>query len=176
MIARRLATTAGAVAFCCVMGAIGLTTGWYFSKGPPAIVINIHETDGVAVRGGWLELDVTLLRTKICDARVERWLWRETPGGRTWVPMPAVASPPTPLDVETHYRVWLPVPGNIPAGEWHYMSRTHDECQPPWSLASEVVRESADVPVTILDPPQSAPAQVVIPPGPITVLPLPPMK
>lgn len=173
MVSKVLATTTRWVAFCIAMGCIGTIAGWWSAQRPPLIVTDLHEADGVAVRGDWLELDVSLTRMRLCDAHVDRWLWRDDAGLRTWVPLPRVASPPTVLNVPTRYRVWLPVPGNIPAGRWHYLSRTWDECASPWTLIPPTVRESRDVPVLILDPPDDAPAQIIVAPGPVTVLPAP---
>ena len=172
IITRSLATTIGAVCFMLVMGALGGLTAWWFTQRPPVVLLNVHEADGVVIRGGWLDLDFTLIRTRLCDAKVERWLWQDAGDGmRRWVAMQAVANPPTPIGVETHYRLSLPVPGNIPAGPWHYFSRTRDDCASPFSLVAETVRDSGNVPVLIVDPPESAPAQIIAPPGPVTILP-----
>ena len=172
IVVRRLATTIGAACFLLVMAGAGLMAGWLFSQRPPLVLRNVHETDGVVIRGGWLDLDFTLTRMRDCDARVERWLWQDdTDGARRWVPMQAVANPPTALGVEVHYKLSLPVPGNIPAGAWHYFSRTRDECGNVFSLVPQTVRDSGDVPVIIVDPPEDAPAQIVAPPGPVTILP-----
>ena len=172
-IRRKLITGFGATLFIVIMGSVGIAIGWYASQRPSIIVTSVREADGVAIRGGWMELNVTVNRTRLCKIDVDRWLWRENEQGqRVWVPLAHVASPPTELGVLTTYQVWLPVPGNIPTGKWHYLSRSRDDCTAAW-LSSTTVRESPDVPVLVIDPTASEPAQIVVPAGPVTMMPLP---
>lgn len=153
---------------CILMGG----GGWWFAQRPPLVLRGVHEVDGVAVRGGWLDLDFRLLRTRVCDAKVERWLWqplRDDPDGRRWVQLPESANPPTETGVEAHYVLSLPIPGNVPAGDWNYFSRTRDDCW--FSLMQPKVRDSGDIPVHVVNPSAGAPAQVVAPPGPVIIMP-----
>lgn len=171
-IRRKLITGFGATAFIALMSAVGIASGWYASQRPAIIVTSVQEADGIAIRGGWMELNVSITRGRLCATTVDRWLWRDTEKGRTWVPLPLVASPPTEIGVLTSYQVWLPVPGNIPTGRWHYLSRSYDDCTASW-LSAKTVRESPDVPVMIIDPTAREPAQIVVPAGPVTMMPLP---
>jgi len=173
MTGRKLATTFGAIAFCLMMTGAGVMGGFLASRRPPLVLYDVHEADGVALRGGWMDLDISLTRHRLCDAHVERWLWQDVNGVRRWVPLLPVANPPTPIGVETTYRLSLPVPVNIPSGQWHYFSRTRDECASPLSLARETVRDSGDVPVLILDPPDQAAAEIVAPSDPVIMRHLP---
>ena len=152
---------------------VGFLVGWKVTQRPPLVLRGVHEVDGVAVRGAWLDLDFRLLRTRLCDARVERWLWQPVagdPGARRWVQLPESANPPTEIGIEAHYVLSLPIPGNVPAGHWNYFSRTRDDCGSVWASQPRV-RDSGDIPVLVVDPTPGAPAQVVAPPGPVTILP-----
>lgn len=170
--ARRITTTIGAVCFAIAMGLVGIGAGIYFAQRPPVIVMSLQERDGVAVRGSWLDLDVTLVRNRICNPKVDRWLWQMRDGVKYWVSLPNVPSPPVSLNHPEHYIIAVPVPGTVKAGAWHYTTRTRDGCPSQFSLRAETVRDSQDVPVQILDPTVDHPAQLVAPPGPVTIVPL----
>lgn len=152
------------------LAGLGLGAGvafWTLTR-PVVAIQDIKEADGVAIRGGWLELAVTSISQRDCYTHVERWFWRPkaggNPGDRDWVQLPGTGRPPPVVGVESRVTIYIPIPGNIPAGDWHYFSRSRDECTSAFSLAS-APRDSPDILVTITDPP------VNVPPGPVTITP-----
>lgn len=169
---RRLATTVGAVCFALCMGLIGFGTGIYATQRPSVVILELRQAGGVAVRGGWLDMDVRLIRNHICDPKVEGWLWQWQDGVKHWVALPVVPSPPVELGQQARYIVSIPVPANITPGKWNYMTRTHDGCPSMFSLRPETVRDDKVREVIINDPTSAQPTQVVTPPGPVTIMPI----
>lgn len=145
---------------CCLLGSIASTVGvGVVASRPPLVLLDIHEVDSVAVVGGSLDLMLTLIRSRDCDATVQRWLWEPTKyldrNGkvvRRYVSLPAAANPPTPLGEETTYILSLPMPSNVHPGKWFYWSRTYDGC---WLIPSltPTSRTSPNTLVTITEPP-----------------------
>ena len=156
---------------------VGLGTGALFMLAMvprnPIIVGNVHEVDGVVVRGQWLELEFSLTRNQDCGARVERWLWHWTePGVKHWVPLDmAGANPPTKIGELSRYILAVPVPISITPGDWFYWSRTYDYCGLRTVIFGENVRESANIPVHVIDPDGATPPQIVTTTGPVLVMP-----
>ena len=172
MLHHRRASRFIALAFVIIMALAGFWAGYYFTWRAPVVVQDVHEVDGVAVRGGWLDLEVTLVRNRVCDTRAERWLWQDQPDGvQRWVQLPELATPPTIAHGSAHYVLSLPIPGAIPAGKWHYRSRVREDCGSPVNLWGPTVRDSKEVDVTITDPTQEHPAEIVSPVMPVTILP-----
>lgn len=141
----------------------------------PIVLANVHEVDGVAVRGQWLDLDFTFTREQECEARVERWLWRWSNVGtepvKHWVQLDATgANPPTGLG-RVHYLLAIAVPASVTPGQWYYRSRTVDTCGLRSQLFGRNLRETGDIAVTIVDPDAKTPVQVVTVSGPTLIVP-----
>jgi len=169
---RCLTTTVGAACFALCMGLIGVAAGIYATKRPPVVILELRGAGGVAVRGGWLDIDVRLVRNRICDPKVDQWLWQWQDGVKHWVALPIMPSPPVELDQEAHYILSIPVPANVIPGQWNYMTRTRDDCPSVFTLRPETVRDGKDISIIIADPTSAQPTQVVAPPGPVTISPL----
>lgn len=139
----------------------------------PIVVGNVREVDGVVVRGQWIELEFSLTRNQQCGAKVERWLWHwSEPGVKHWVQLDASgANPPTKVGELSKYILAVPVPSAVTPGEWFYWSRTLDYCGLRSAIFGENVRESMDIPLTIVDPTTATPPQIVTAPGPVLVVP-----
>lgn len=158
----------------CALGALGgFGCVYMVGRQAPITLVNVHEADGVALRNGALDVRLTLVRTRTCDAHVDRWLWhtdgeRDDAGElvRRWVPLPATTNPPTPLGVEVSYILSLPLPANVTPGEWFYWSRTYDGC-PLLPLLASPARESPNVPVLVTEadtpPPGPKVPEVLLP-------------
>ena len=139
----------------------------------PIIIGNVHEVDGVVVRGQWLELEFNLTRNQDCGAKVERWLWRwAEPELKQWVQLDtAGTNPPTKIGEKSRYILAVPVPSAVTPGEWFYWSRTFDYCGLRSVIFGENVRESANIPVRVIDPDAATPPQIVTTTGPVLVMP-----
>lgn len=163
-----------ALIFVVLMALTGFGAGYYFTWRAPVVVRDVREVDGVAVRGGWLDLEVALVRNRLCDTRVERWLWQfQKDGLRRWVQLPEVAAPPATSLGDAHYVLSLPIPGSIPSGKWHYVSRSRDDCGSPFSFWTPTLRDSKEIDITIADPTADHPTELVVPAMPVTLLPGP---
>lgn len=142
----------------------------------PLVVKDVHEADGLAVRGGYIDLSFTVTRTRECPARIERWLWQWTGEGerriKRWVQVDASgANPPINLGNMQTYMLAVPIPGGVTAGKWHYWSRTRETCVWTSWLYGENIRDSGDIPVEILEPTAQSPAQVITQSAPVLILP-----
>ena len=142
----------------------------------PIVIGNVREVDGVVVRGQWLELEFNLTRNQQCGARVERWLWHWVePGIKHWVQLDTSgANPPTKIGEAVSYILAIPVPAAVTPGDWFYWSRTYDYCGLRSAVFGENIRESANIPVRVIDPYSTTPPQVVTAPGPVLVVPASP--
>ena len=169
---RRVATAIGAACFVTVMAAAGGLGAYYMAPRSPVALKDVHLVNSVVHRGKALVLDFTLTRSILCDSKVDRWMWTKTATGEPhWVGLPARANPPTPLGIPVRYQLALPLPAEVYAGDWFYFSRSWDECPGPFGLVYRTTRDSGNVPVTIVDPPQTAPLEIITPPGPVLLLP-----
>lgn len=155
---------------------IGTVLGIISIPRNPVIVTDVHETDGLAIRGGYIDLSFTITRTRDCPARIERWLWQWASEGeqriKRWVQVDASgANPPMTFGNTETYVLAIPIPGGVTAGKWHYRSRTRETC--PWTswLYGENIRESKDIPIEIRDPNAQSPVQVITQPAPVLILP-----
>ena len=153
--------------------AVGALMVLAFVPRNPIIVGNVREVDGVVVRGQWLELEFSLVRNQDCGAKVERWLWHwAAPDEKYWVQLnTAGANPPTKIGEQAKYILAIPVPSAVTPGDWFYWSRTIDYCGLRSTIFGENVRESANIPVRVVNPDGATPPQVVNTTGPVLVLP-----
>jgi hypothetical protein len=124
------------------------------AAGAPVTIVSIHEIDGIAVRGGRIELMFDRRQSRSCPAIVDRqlWRWQEVEGRRVQhiVPLPSISAPITQPGA-THVLLSIEVPGSIAPGDWFYVSRTTYDC--PWMVwfGSGTQTRSPDVPVTITE-------------------------
>jgi len=136
-----------------VCGSLSFALVWYFGNQPAVIVQDVHEVDGVAVSGGFLDLVAHINRVRSCPTHVERWLWRDTNIAgeimRQWVPLAGPDAPPSPIGHGEKYTISLPLPNNISPGRWWYYSRSRDDCSFWPGLWSASFRETTNVPVVV---------------------------
>ena len=165
---RNSAFGGGAVAFGL---AIGLA-----AQPSPARIVDLRELDGVAVRGGVLDLKATVDQKRACSTSVQRWLWRPDPldpGGIEYASLPDAPYKP-PLTIgRDRYRLRVPVPAYVEDGDWHYVGVPDEACSPfafwRWFWPA---RQSPDVIIHIENPTTAKPAEVVTPPGVVTMVPV----
>ena len=170
-LSRSVWTSVAAAVALIVMGTIGLLAGRLTSQPTAVVLWDLHPASSAVVRGGILRLEFTVTRYRICDGRVERWLRIMQDGKPVWFPLPETANPPTPLNVETSYSLLIPVPQQVPDGEWSYFSRSRDGCGSLFTAVS-AVRDSKFVPLVITNPDQAQPTEIMAPPGPVTIIPV----
>jgi hypothetical protein len=164
-------------------GPIFFGTMLWMGSQPAVVVTDLSEEDGVAIRGGMLDLHGVVQRSRICPVRVERWLWQPvldadgTPQlGRDgkprtrWVGLDHDASPPLPVGQED-YIVEIPVPPQVEPGLWYYRGRAQEQCSWLARVAGLKLRDTHDVPVRIENPSAAEPATAVIPPAPVELVP-----
>ena len=169
---RQAATFIGAACFVAVMAAGGGLGAYYMAPQSPVMLKDVHVVNSVVYRGRTLVLKFSIVRLILCDSKVDRWLWRYNDDGKPlWEEIPASNNPPTPIGIDVEYELALPVPPTVTKGRWNYFSRSWDACPGPFGLVYRTVRDSGNVPVDIEDPPQSAPMQIITPPGPVVILP-----
>ena len=160
------------------LGGAAILFGWAVgvaSQPAPARVIDLQELDGVAVRGGVLDLKATVDQKRTCKTSVQRWLWRLDPlddNGVEYAPLPDAPFKP-PLTIgRDRYRLRVPVPTYVEDGDWHYLGVPDDVCSPfaiwRWFWPE---RQSPDVIIHIENPTTGNPAEVVTPPGVVTMVP-----
>jgi hypothetical protein len=146
-VAQLWAIIIGAVGGGLVMSAILI----FVLNTPPTILLDMHEADGVAMRGQSLDLIVTRNQEQNCLTTVSRWLWRTDPtdpnGQRMeWRPLDAAPfNPPIGLGLKT-YRLSIPLPADIEPGPWHYLGIAFDSCNGFWG---KQLRRSKDFVVEI---------------------------
>ena len=155
---------------------LALLGGWCWgalSLPSPVRIVDLHELDGVAVRGGVLDLIATIDQQRLCTTSVRRWLWRpdpELPGAVEWVYLPDVPFKPPIVAGQDRYRLRIPVPAWVEQGDWHYLGEPDDQCS-PFAAWFKTQRLSPDVMVHIANPSAANPAEIVSPPGAVTVVP-----
>lgn len=150
-----------------------------YQRSGPAVTYETVVEQGIAVRGGFMELVVDRVRTKVCPTRETRILIRnEAVAGET---MPVVI----PLSETgliwpqlgpSKYTVLVPLPGNLPTGEWNTQTISTDYCHWWNALIGGHTRVSAEVPIRVQNPPratapttlQTAAPVIVVPPPDVT--------
>ena len=120
----------------------------------PVIVHEEHELGTSSVRSGHVDIYIDLDRMRDCPAETSRWLWTwvDHQGERTKQFFPLANSPTSLSDPgrDQHLILSLPLPAGVWPGQWFYWAKTVEHCSLVPSLFRSPVRESADVPVTIL--------------------------
>ena len=149
---------------------------------PGIALLDVHEMDGVAPRGGVLDLVTQAKRPPGCFPTVTRWLWRVDPLGDgvddlEWVQLlgapdsPPIDAPglPSPTNRDNRvrrYRLPIQLPPQVEEGEWHYLGIAIDHCD-----NSTLARRTPDFVITVTKSDAKTPAMVLTPPGPVTLLP-----
>lgn len=144
------------------------------SRVPPVSVQSVSEYDGVALRGGMLEIHVKLRRSRYCPADIQRMLWRwvDTDHGRLREIVPL--SNTSAVAIENgfdDYILAMPLPGSIASGQWYFSTYHHDRCGLLDWLFPERVQRTIDVPVHVADPDEHSPPAVVVNPAPVLIVP-----
>lgn len=125
-----------------------------FGGPPPVTIREVREVNGVALRGGRLDLLFTGDRTRQCPVVTSRYLWRwaEVDGEpiRQFVPLGTSLSGLTPVGGNKRILLSLPVPPDMPEGEWFYWSRSTSECPRLFGLSYSAVYQTPDIPVRII--------------------------
>lgn len=127
---------------------------------PPVTIRAAQEVDGVALRGGRLDLLFTIDRTRDCPATTSRYLWRwlEVDGTslRQFVPLGTSASASTLIGENNRVMISLSLPSDLPEGEWFYWSRSVSYCYGILSNLRPIIHQTPNIPVHITAPPQIA--------------------
>ena len=135
-------------------GAIILAIG----ETPPVTVRAAQEVDGVALRGGRLDLLFTVDRTRDCPATTSRYLWRwfEVDGTavRQFVPLGTSSSASTLVGENNRIMISLSLPPDLPEGDWFYWSRSINYCYGILSNIRPTVHQTPNIPVRVIASPQ----------------------
>ena len=158
-----------------------LTLGWVLSfvmmqylQPPPVRLLSETEEDGVAFRGGRIELEVHRHVNRVCTSHADRVLRRyEVRHGKSIlviVPLGLRSQVLVPVGVE-RYIVSLDLPGNIATGQWSYVARVSYECPVLHWLWTPTPIQTTDIPIMVQDTPATSRAPVIVQPGPVTIVP-----
>lgn len=131
----------------------------------PVQIGDIREVDGVAVRGGRLDLLVRMDRAQDCTNVTTRflWTWTEVEGQRVrkFVSLGSATMGVLPvMGRDQRFVLSVPLPPDLPEGEWFYRSRAVDTCFSLFQLPVSTARETPDIPVRIV-------ARSAVPPSPL---------
>ncbi len=151
---QRALSGAAMVVFGLAVGTVGAV---WFTNQPPVVIRDLHETDGLAVRGGRLELLIAADKRRECPTVTSRYLWRWVPdpgGGERPIPyIVSLQGPPVPVGdvgIGQRYVLSLALPSDIEPGDWFYRAKSMRDCGWFPAISSTVVRETPDVPVRIV--------------------------
>lgn len=121
---------------------------------PPITIREAHETDGVVLSGGRLDLVFTIDRARQCPSITSRYLWRwiDMDGEqlRQFVPLGTSPSGITPVGENQRVMMSLAIPPDLAEGEWFYWSRTTTQCPGLFDLSNPAVHQAPDIPVRIV--------------------------
>ena len=134
---------------------IGWAMGFAYATvfGAKSVVrTGLHEADGVAIRGGTLDLVANMVRHRTCPADTQRWLWRtrviDGKAGTQWMPLPATVMPTLAADGPT--MLTIPLPFQVESGDWKYRAVTTERCSWLPGPLGDHVEQSEDTPVRIM--------------------------
>ncbi len=141
------------------MVALGLVVGTalasYSHRTAPVVITGMHEADGIALRGGMIDLVMTTDRSRFCPSETQRYLWRwtEIEGEQTrqFVPLVQTAAPPG--SGSGRVMLSIPVPLPVAPGEWFYRAITIERCSWLPAPLRPYVWRTPDVAVRIGNPP-----------------------
>lgn len=121
----------------------------------PVQVGDMREVDGITARGGRLDLLVHMDRAEPCVNLTTRflWTWTEVDGQRMrmFVPLGSASMGVSPLaGKDQRFVLSVPIPPDLPEGEWFYRSRVVDTCPGLFQFPVSTLRETPDIPVQIV--------------------------
>ena len=126
---------------------------------PPITIRAAREVDGVAVRGGRLDLLFTVDRTRDCPATTSRYLWRwvEVDGTsvRQFVPLGTSPSVSTLVGESNSIIISISIPPDLTEGEWFYWSSSINYCYGILSSIRPILHQTPNIPVRIAALPQA---------------------
>ena len=130
----------------------------------PTQIEDIRQVDGVSVRGERLDLLVRMDRPEDCVNVTTRflWTWTEVDGRRVrmFVPLGSATMGVLPMaDKDRRFVFSVPIPPDLPEGEWFFRSRAVDTCPGLFHFPVSTARETPDIPVRIV-------ARSAVPPSP----------
>ena len=133
------------------------------NRNAPVIVHDEREVDGGNTGNGYIDIYVELDRLRDCPAQTSRWLWtwddREGQHLKHFFPLANNATTITDAGRDQRFILSIPIPPGVWPGHWFYRSKTIEHCSLLPGLFRAPVRESADIPIHIVDPPaRPAPA------------------
>jgi len=146
-----------------IVGLVGMTLGsglgffllvWTGQR-PPVIVHSAYALNGVAARGGHLDIFFELDRQRDCPTETSRWLW-------TWVdhdgvkvkqffPLTNTSTTVTDAGENQEFILSLPLPAGLWEGTWFYWAKTVEHCRFLPVLFRSPIRETPDIAVQITD-------------------------
>ena len=112
---------------------------------PPVTVLDTRETDGVALRGGRLNIFTALTKRRECSTTTAHYLERQVPhpiDPAKMVPLRApLIGPIVPLSSVGHqeYILSLSLPSDLDTGAWDYNWKSSMACGPLSALFSPVI-------------------------------------
>ena len=137
---------------------LALAVSYYVAGKPAVVLVNSTDLSSAVLNNGMIDLMQTVDRSKLCDSKAERWLYRDVQvpvAGKVETVRQVVAmnSPdtvPTDIGVGQKYILSLPVPKGLTPGKWFYFVRLYDSCGwLPNFLANTQIRQSKPVPIDI---------------------------
>ena len=123
----------------------------------PTIVHEEHELGTSTVSNGRIDIFFDLDRTRDCPAETSRWLWTWVDHGgekiKQFFPLPNSTTTLSDQGRNQHFVLSLPLPVGIWPGHWFYWAKTVEHCSLVPSLIRSTIRETVNVPITILPEP-----------------------
>ena len=125
------------------------------SEAPPVTVRDAREVDGIAHRGGRLDLLFTIDQTRDCPVTTSRYLWRWLKVDdvliRQFVPLDTSSNALPLIDEANRIVLSLQLPPELPEGEWFYWSRSIDHCRSFFNFFDPSIRQTTNIPVRIVN-------------------------
>ena len=127
------------------------------NRNAPVIVHDEHSVGAATLRSGHIDIFIDLDRMRDCPAETSRWLWTwVTHEGRQIKQFYPLASSATSLSDpgrDQRLILSLPIPAGVQPGRWFFWSKTIEHCSLFPSLFRSPIRESADIPISIVADP-----------------------
>ena len=127
------------------------------NRNSPVIVHDEHSVGSATLGSGHIDIFIDLDRVRDCPAETTRWLWTwVTHNGRQIKQFYPLADSATSLSDpgrDQQLILSLPIPVGVKPGQWFFWSKTIEHCSLFPSLFRSPVRESADIPVSIVEDP-----------------------
>jgi hypothetical protein len=141
-----------------LLGAIAtlLLAAVIFSRDPVQI-IHARQEVTAAAEHGILEMRYTFYRRQQCNSVATMWIWRwvEGTGGQAWLRyyVPIGTTTMTLADTSPLLQDMIiasVLPRAVSPGQWFLRTKYLDNCRLVTGIFGPTVRESADIPITIL--------------------------